>query len=272
MTEWHMQKVRPKKSLGQHFLTDKDIAARIVDSLEAPGGAASPEDVLEVGPGTGVLTGILLKRPDVNLKMVELDPEAVEFLRGNYPGMEGRLMEADFLKMNLSTLFPGNFSIIGNFPYNISSQIFFKVLEQRDRIPQVVCMIQKEVAQRIAEPPGTKTYGILSVFLQAWYDIEYLFTVGPGSFAPPPKVQSAVIRLRRNSRTALGCDEALFRTIVKSSFGLRRKTLRNSLKPLAMGINAGKAVEFLSAPVFDMRPEKLSVEDFISLTLLFEEL
>ena len=272
MTEWHMQKVRPKKSLGQHFLTDKDIAARIVDSLEAPGGAASPEDVLEVGPGTGVLTGILLKRPDVNLKMVELDPEAVEFLRGSYPGMEGRLMEADFLKMNLAAIFPGNFSIIGNFPYNISSQIFFKVLEQRDRIPQVVCMIQKEVAQRIAEPPGTKTYGILSVFLQAWYDIEYLFTVGPGSFAPPPKVQSAVIRLRRNSRTALGCDEALFRTVVKSSFGLRRKTLRNSLKPLAMGINAGKAVEFLSAPVFDMRPEKLSVEDFISLTLLFGEL
>ena len=147
MTEWHMQKVRPKKSLGQHFLTDKDIAARIVDSLEVPGGASSPEDVLEVGPGTGVLTGILLKRPDVNLKMVELDPEAVEFLRGNYPGMEGRLMEADFLKMNLAAIFPGNFSIIGNFPYNISSQIFFKVLDYKDRIPEVVGMVSASMKQ-----------------------------------------------------------------------------------------------------------------------------
>ncbi|MBQ9887961.1 MAG: 16S rRNA (adenine(1518)-N(6)/adenine(1519)-N(6))-dimethyltransferase RsmA [Bacteroidales bacterium] len=267
-----MQKVRPKKSLGQHFLTDKDIAARIVDSLKVSEGASIAEDVLEVGPGTGVLTGLLLKRPDVNLKMVELDPEAVEYLRGNFPGMEGRLMEADFLKLNLASLFPGSFSIIGNFPYNISSQIFFKVLEHRDRIPQVICMIQKEVAERIAEPPGTKTYGILSVFLQAWYDIEYLFTVGPGAFAPPPKVHSAVIRLTRNSRTELGCDESLFRAVVKSSFGLRRKTLRNSLKPLVLGINAAKAAELLSAPVFDLRPEKLSVEDFISLTRLLSEL
>ena len=267
-----MQKVRPKKSLGQHFLTDKDIAARIVDSLKVPEGAARAEDVLEVGPGTGVLTGLLLKRPDVNLKMVELDPEAVEYLRGNFPGMEGRLLEADFLKLNLASLFPGSFSIIGNFPYNISSQIFFKVLEHRDRVPQVICMIQKEVAERIAEPPGTKTYGILSVFLQAWYDIEYLFTVGPGAFAPPPKVHSAVIRLTRNSRTELGCDESLFRAVVKSSFGLRRKTLRNSLKPLVLGINAAKASEFLSAPVFDLRPEKLSVEDFIALTRLLSEL
>ena len=267
-----MQKVRPKKSLGQHFLTDKDIAARIVGSLKVPEGAARPEDVLEVGPGTGVLTGLLLKRPDINLKMVELDPEAVEYLRGNFPGMEGRLLEADFLKLNLASLFPGSFSIIGNFPYNISSQIFFKVLEHRDRVPQVICMIQKEVAERIAEPPGTKTYGILSVFLQAWYDIEYLFTVGPGAFAPPPKVYSAVIRLTRNSRTELCCDESLFRAVVKSSFGLRRKTLRNSLKPLVLGINAAKAAEFLSAPVFDLRPEKLSVEDFISLTRLLSEL
>jgi len=267
-------KVRAKKSLGQHFLTDESIARRIVDSLETDGKA----DVLEVGPGMGVLTKYLLAREDVALKAVELDPEAAAYLRSSLPGMRKGLIEADFLKMDLGTAFPGDFLVIGNFPYNISSQIFFKVLDHRDRIPQVVGMVQKEVAERIAEAPGTKTYGILSVFLQAWYDIEYLFTVAPVSFAPPPKVQSAVIRLRRNARKELGCDEALFRRIVKASFGLRRKTMRNSLKSVVLDVLAASGVEmsaeerqakaaaFLSAPVFELRPERLGVEDFVSLT------
>jgi 16S rRNA (adenine1518-N6/adenine1519-N6)-dimethyltransferase len=197
------------------------------------------------------------------------------------------LIEGDFLKLRLDELFPSSFSVIGNFPYNISSQIFFKILDYKDLIPEVVCMVQKEVAQRIAEKPGTKTYGILSVFLQAWYDIEYLFTVEPGSFNPPPKVRSAVIRLTRNGRTSLGCDEKLFRTIVKTAFGQRRKTLRNSLKPLfankteaagtagatgaAGGQIAPSAGTQLSDPVFDLRPERLSVEDFVRLTLMLQQ-
>jgi len=187
--------------------------------------------------------------------------------------MQGRLVEADFLSLPLERLFPGKFNVIGNFPYNISSQIFFKILDYKDSVPEVVCMIQKEVAERIAEPPGTKTYGILSVFLQAWYDIEYLFSVGPGCFVPPPKVQSAVIRLRRNSRTELGCNEKLFKTVVKSSFGQRRKTLRNSLKPLIEakagreGWTEEQSAALKGLPVFELRPEKLSVEEFISLTL-----
>ena len=248
--------VRAKKALGQHFLTDQGIAMTIVDSLEAGG----VRNVLEIGPGMGVLTQYLLKRDDIDLKLVELDGESVEYLLTHFPGMQGRLYEMDYLKLDVHLLFPGEYRVIGNFPYNISSQIFFKILEHRDRIPEVVCMIQKEVAERIAEKPGTKTYGILSVFLQAWYDIEYLFTVGSGAFNPPPKVQSAVIRLTRNSRTALGCDEKLFRTVVKTAFGQRRKTLRNSLKPLIRP-------DLLSDPVFDLRPERLSVEDFIALTL-----
>ena len=329
--------VRAKKSLGQHFLTDQSIAQNIVGALRG-------SDVLEVGPGMGVLTQYLLRRPCVNtstplhplgglrgaplrhpeslrsevsnnpeevvstsgaaiseqhLKVVEIDKESVDYLKKHYPALGEGLIEGDFLKMDLSGLFPGPFSIIGNFPYNISSQIFFKILDNRDLVPEVVCMIQKEVAQRIAEKPGTKTYGILSVFLQAWYDIEYLFTVGPGAFNPPPKVQSAVIRLTRNSRTSLGCDEKLFRTIVKTAFGQRRKTLRNSLKPLysntkplysntkkrdvnndaevstessyvgcASGVSSEPAVSSISQdPVFDLRPERLSVEDFIDLTL-----
>ena len=255
--------VRAKKSLGQHFLTDQDIARRIVDALQG-----SP--VLEVGPGMGVLTKYLIPQlagqalepgrihsrfaaaeyglsstpapatevteqsPTVSprLKAIEIDKESVAYLKKHFPELGDGLIEGDFLKMDLQGLFPGQFSIIGNFPYNISSQIFFKIIDNRDLVPEVVCMIQKEVAERIAEKPGTKTYGILSVFLQAWYDIEYLFTVGSGAFNPPPKVQSAVIRLTRNSRTELGCDEKLFKTIVKTAFGQRRKTLRNSLKPL----------------------------------------
>ncbi len=263
--------VRAKKSLGQHFLTDQEIARRIVLSLTERG------DVLEIGPGMGVLTQYLLERDDINLKMVELDGESVQYLMGHFPGMQGKLLQQDFLKMNLHKHFEGNFSIIGNFPYNISSQIFFKVLDHRDCVPQVVCMIQKEVAERIAEGPGSKTYGILSVLLQAWYDIQYLFTVEPGAFAPPPKVRSAVIRLQRNTRESLPVDESLFKAVVKTSFGQRRKTLRNSLRPLAKemalrkGMDEGQLSSFLADPTFDLRPERLSVEDFISLTAKFSD-
>ena len=268
--------VRPKKSLGQHFLTDLAAARKIADSLQ-PDGATNenPADVLEIGPGMGVLSQYLLERDDISLKMVEIDSESVDYLLVNFPKADGALIQADFLKLDLGRFFSRDFCVIGNFPYNISSQIFFRILDYKDRIPQVVCMIQKEVAERIAEKPGTKAYGILSVFLQAWYDIEYLFTVGEGAFNPPPKVKSAVIRLKRNARTTLGCDEELFRTIVKTSFNQRRKTLRNSLKPLAAamagreGWDNVKLTEFLSAQVFDLRPEKLGVEDFISLTGLF---
>lgn len=265
--------VRPKKALGQHFLTDLSAARRIADSLQPDGATPeNPSDVLEIGPGMGVLSQYLLDRDDISLKMVEIDSESVDYLLMNFPKANGALIQADFLKLDLSRFFRQDFCVIGNFPYNISSQIFFKILDHKDRIPQVVCMIQKEVAERIAEKPGTKTYGILSVLLQAWYDIEYLFTVGEGAFNPPPKVKSAVIRLRRNDRKSLGCDESLFKTIVKTSFNQRRKTLRNSLKPLAAamaernGWSNEKLAEFLSANIFDLRPEKLGVEDFIALT------
>ena len=265
--------VRAKKALGQHFLTDQSIARAIVDALQ-PDAASVPMPVLEIGPGMGVLSQYLLERTDIDLKLVEIDSESVAYLMQHFPGLAGRLLEADFLKMNLPKFFPGDFCIIGNFPYNISSQIFFRILDYKDRIPQVVCMIQKEVAERIAEKPGTKTYGILSVLLQAWYDIDYVMSVGSGCFAPPPKVQSAVIRLRRNARTSLGCDEGLFKAVVKTAFNQRRKTLRNSLKPLArakaqrQGWDDDALAAFLANPVFDLRPERLSVEDFISLTLL----
>lgn len=283
--------VRPKKALGQHFLTDLSVAQKIADALvvesETVGGATSEASavtngntdaampVLEIGPGMGVLSQYLLEREDIDLKMIEIDRESVDYLLTHFPKASGRVIEGDFLKMNLSYFFPGTFAIIGNFPYNISSQIFFRIIDHKDSIPQVVCMIQKEVAERIAEQPGSKTYGILSVLLQAWYDIEYLFTVGEGAFNPPPKVKSAVIRLRRNSRTKLGCDEKLFKTIVKTGFNQRRKTLRNSLKPLIADKAAREAwtpeqsTDFLSNPVFELRPERLSVEDFIALTKLF---
>ena len=253
--------VRPKKALGQHFLADQGVARAIVDTLQAKG------PVLEVGPGTGVLTQYLLRRPDTELKVVEVDSESVAYLLEHYPALGPGLYEADFLRMDLTKLFQGGFAIIGNFPYNISSQIFFKILDCRDLVPEVVCMIQKEVAERIAEKPGTKTYGILSDFLQAWYDIEYLFTVGPGAFNPPPKVHSAVIRLTRNSRTSLDCDEKLFRTVVKTAFGQRRKTLRNSLKPV---LSQAQEPNSTTDPIFDLRPERLSVEDFIRLTRMIQ--
>ena len=248
--------VRAKKALGQHFLTDRSIARSIVGAL-SPGGV---RDVLEIGPGTGVLTGYLLERDDIDLKLVELDGESVDYLLTHFPGMQGRLYQADYLKLDIHNIFGGQYRIIGNFPYNISSQIFFKILEDRDRVPEIVCMIQKEVAERIAEKPGSKTYGILSVLLQAWYDIEYVLTVGPGAFCPPPKVHSAVIRLRRNPREELGCDERLFKAVVKTAFNQRRKTLRNALKPLLPeGFDS-------SDPVFELRAERLSVEDFVGLT------
>lgn len=253
--------VRAKKALGQHFLTDQSIARTIVDSL-----TVSPvRDVLEIGPGMGVLTQYLIGRADIDLKMVEVDSESVEYLLTHLPGMEGKLMEADYLRLNMRKVFPGEYRVIGNFPYNISSQIFFKILEDKDLVPEVVCMIQKEVAERIAEKPGSKTYGILSVLLQAWYDIDYIISVGSGAFCPPPKVQSAVIRLRRNGRTSLGCDEKLFKTVVKTAFNQRRKTLRNALKPL---IKEGMDT---SDPVFDLRAERLGVEDFVALTLRFQD-
>ena len=250
--------VRAKKALGQHFLTDQSIAMKIVDSLSR----SEIRDVLEIGPGMGVLTQYLLKRDDLELKLVELDGESVEYLLTHFPGMQGKLYQADYLKLDIHTLFSGQYRVIGNFPYNISSQIFFKILEDKDRVPEVVCMIQKEVAERIAEKPGSKTYGILSVLLQTWYDIDYIVSVGSGAFCPPPKVQSAVIRLRRNSRSSLGCDEKLFKTVVKTAFNQRRKTLRNALKPLL-----NESIDS-SDPVFDLRAERLSVEDFVALTNL----
>ena len=250
--------VRAKKALGQHFLTDQSIAMKIVDSL----GRSEVRDVLEIGPGMGVLTQYLLKRDDIDLKLVELDGESVEYLLTHFPGMQGKLYQADYLRLDIHTLFQDKYRVIGNFPYNISSQIFFKRLEDKDRVPEVVCMIQKEVAERIAEKPGSKTYGILSVLLQAWYDIDYIVSVGSRAFCPPPKVQSAVIRLRRNSRSSLGCDEKLFKTVVKTAFNQRRKTLRNALKPLL-----GDSVDS-SNPIFDLRAERLSVEDFVALTNL----
>ncbi|MFM7851153.1 MAG: 16S rRNA (adenine(1518)-N(6)/adenine(1519)-N(6))-dimethyltransferase RsmA, partial [Flammeovirgaceae bacterium] len=221
--------IRPKKFLGQHFLTDQHIAQKIVESLVL---SSTPTKVIEVGPGTGVLTQYLTKKATIDLLLVEIDRESVAYLKEHFPQLESKIFEGDFLKMDLGKIVGGDFHIIGNFPYNISSQIFFKVLEHYQLVKQVVCMLQKEVADRIAEKEGSKTYGILSVLLQAYYDIEYLFKVPPGVFFPPPKVMSAVIRLTRNNRVTLGCDEVLFKKVVKQSFQNRRKTLRNALKPL----------------------------------------
>jgi 16S rRNA (adenine1518-N6/adenine1519-N6)-dimethyltransferase len=246
-----LYEVRAKKHLGQHFLKDESIAARIAESL-----SPSAKQVLEVGPGTGVLTKYLLKQNFEKFVAVEIDRESAAFLRTNYPQLGEGLIEADLLKMDFASLFTGQFSVIGNFPYNISSQILFRVLENHDQVDEAVGMFQKEVAVRIAAPPGKKDYGILSVLLQAWYDIEYLFTVEPTVFIPPPKVQSAVIRLQRNSTTDLGCSEKLLLQVVKTAFNQRRKTLHNALKPLGIydGEFAGK------------RAEQLSVEQFVRLT------
>ena len=250
---------KSQKALGQHFLTDLNIARKICYSLSG-GTAEAPAQVLEVGCGMGVLTQYLLKREDIVTYGAEIDSESVEYLHAHYPAFAERLTEGDFLKMDLAATYGDRLKIIGNFPYNISSQIFFKVLENRDIVPECVGMIQKEVAVRLAEPPGSKEYGILSVLLQAWYDIEYLFTVGEKVFNPPPKVKSAVIRLKRNNTEHLDCDEALFIKVVKASFGQRRKMLRNSLKA-AFGNFGGNEHRF-----FTMRAEQLSVADFVELT------
>lgn len=255
--------VRPKKSLGQHFLHDQHTAAKIVGSLVTSPPATLP--LLEIGPGMGVLTRLLNLRDDIDLTLIEIDRESVAYLERHGLAEEGRIIEGDFLEAHIPAIFPGHFSIIGNFPYNISSQIFFKVLEHRDQVDQVVCMLQKEVAERIASKPGSKVYGILSVLLQAYYRIEFLFKVSPGVFTPPPKVMSAVIRLIRHSRTRLACDEKLFVQVVKQAFNNRRKTLRNALKNL----NLAGAVS--SLPLLDKRAEQLAVEDFVRLTSLIED-
>lgn len=257
-----MNPVRPKKFLGQHFLKDQNIASKIVEALLL---ASGENLVLEIGPGTGVLTQLLVAKSEIDLRLIEIDRESVAYLREHYPQLKDKIVEGDFLELKLDQLFPGNFKIIGNFPYNISSQIFFKVLEHHNQVTQVVCMLQKEVADRLAEKEGSKTYGILSVLLQAYYDIEYLFKVPPGVFHPPPKVMSAVIRLTRNSRPKLGCDEALFKKVVKQSFQNRRKTLRNALKPLTLNASV------YALPLMDQRAEQLSVEQFVSLTQLIEK-
>lgn len=257
------KRVRAKKSLGQHFLRDESIAMRIVESLSRNG------NVLEVGPGTGVLTKYLVKKQDINLKVIEIDRESVCYLKTNLPQLSDGLIEGDFLKIEADSVFEEPFSIIGNFPYNISSQIFFKILDNPDKVPMVVCMIQKEVAERLVSEAGKKAYGILSVFLQMWYDMEYLFTVEPHVFDPPPKVRSSVIRLTRNERVSLDCNPVLLKKIVKTSFNYRRKTLRNSLKSI-ITIPSDQSCEI--EKYLPLRPEQLSVEDFIELTNALDKL
>jgi len=256
-----MVAVRAKRNLGQHFLNDKNIAKEIVESLQAN----NVNKVLEIGPGMGVLTQFLLKKDQFETSVVEIDRESVDYLNQYYPELKERIISADFLRLNLGLYFQEPFAIIGNFPYNISSQIFFKVLEYHNQIPEVVGMLQKEVAERLAAPPGSKTYGILSVFLQAYYNIEYLFTVHENVFTPPPKVKSGVIRLTRNETIKLNCDEKLFRGIVKMAFNQRRKTMRNSLKSLI------KNDEQKSNPIFDKRPEQLGVADFEMIVRMLDE-
>ncbi len=252
-----MGKVRPKKFLGQHFLTDLEIAKDIVASLTLEG---NYDMVLEIGPGMGVLSDYLLESKAYQTYMIDVDLESINYLKEKYPSHKKRIIAGDFLEMNLGELFKEKIGLIGNFPYNISSQIFFKVLDNKHKIDEVVGMIQKEVAERIVAKPGNKTYGILSVLLQAFYNIEYLFTVEPHVFNPPPKVNSAVIRLIRNEVESLTCDEALFRQVVKQGFQNRRKTLRNALKRINL------TDETKGLPILDKRAEQLSVAEFIDLT------
>ena len=249
--------VKPKKFLGQHFLRDLGIASDIADTVDT-----CPElPVLEVGPGMGVLTQFLMKK-EREVKVVELDFESVAYLKENFAALEGHIIEDDFLKLRLENIFDGKpFVLTGNYPYNISSQIFFKMLDYKDLIPCCTGMIQKEVAERIAAGPGSKTYGILSVLIQAWYKVEYLFTVHEHVFNPPPKVKSAVIRMTRNETTDLGCDEKLFKLIVKTTFNQRRKTLRNSIASIL-----DKSHPLSADPIFNKRPEQLSVQEFVDLT------
>lgn len=257
-----MKSVKPKKFLGQHFLKDLQVAQDIANTVDA----CSELPILEVGPGMGVLTQFLMtkERP---LKVVELDFESVAYLRENFPALGNNIIEQDFLKMDLAQLFEGKpFVLTGNYPYNISSQIFFKMLDYKDLIPCCTGMIQKEVAERMAAGPGSKTYGILSVLIQAWYRVEYLFTVHEHVFNPPPKVKSAVIRMTRNETQELGCNEKLFKQIVKTTFNQRRKTLRNSISPIL-----DKTNPLMADPIFNKRPEQLSVQEFIDLTNRVEQ-
>ena len=256
-----MKQVRAKKHLGQHFLNDENIALSIVEGLSSN---AVNGSVLEVGPDMGVLTKYLIERHP-NLLVVDIDNESIKYLKENYKELKGKIIEGDFLGMDLEEKFDQNLSVIGNFPYNISSQIFFKVLDYKDKVNEVVGMLQKEVAERIVSPPGSKKYGILSVLLQVYYDVEYLFTVEPEVFTPPPKVRSGVIRLTRNNVTALNCDEKIFKRIVKQGFQNRRKTLRNALKPL----NLPDHIKELD--ILNKRAEQLSVSDFETLTIQIQQ-
>ncbi len=259
--------VRPKKHLGQHFLLDKKIAENIVQCLTGFGGY---QTVLEIGPGTGILTRFLLANPAYRTLVVDIDRESVDYLRQQIDLPEAQILRADFLRLDLATIIPGQpLGLIGNLPYNISSQIFFKLLDNRDLVPEMVCMVQKEVAERIAAKPGSRTYGILSVLLQAYYDIRYEFTVGPEVFDPPPKVQSGVISLRRNGVAALDCPERLFVTVVKAGFNQRRKTLRNAVSGLVQRNAHSDAL--LQDPVFSLRAEQLGVADFVRLTNLIRD-
>lgn len=254
-----MKTVRPKKFLGQHFLKDQSIAQRIADTVDV-----EPDiPILEVGPGMGVLTQYLVskQRP---VKVVEIDYESVSYLCRAFPSLQDNIIEEDFLRMDLNKLFDGApFVLTGNYPYNISSQIFFKMLEYKNLIPCCTGMIQKEVAERITSEPGHKAYGIISVLIQAWYKVEYLFTVEPSVFNPPPKVKSAVIRMTRNDTLSLGCDEKLFKQVIKTTFNQRRKTLRNSIKPIL-----GERCPITDDALFNRRPEQLSVQEFVDLTNL----
>ena len=268
-----MKQVRPKKNLGQHFLTDLSIARRIADTVDA-----CPDlPVLEVGPGMGVMTQFLVEKPRP-LKVVEIDRESVEYLKNTLFKNEelrvesGEIIEGDFLRMDLRTLFDGGqFVLTGNYPYDISSQIFFKMLDNRDLIPCCTGMIQHEVAVRMASKPGSKQYGILSVLIQAWYDVEYLFTVEPSVFNPPPKVQSAVIRMTRNQVRHLGCDKQLFKRVVKTVFNQRRKMLRVSLRQLLPANFSTQATELSSHRFMTLRPEQLSIDEFVELTNMVEK-
>ena len=252
-----MHEVRPKKFLGQHFLKDQNIAQKIVNSLSI---ADKNESIIEIGPGTGILTNILIKKTFKQLLLIELDRDSIAYLNQNVQNEHVKIIEGDFLKIQIEKYCKGQCLVIGNFPYNISSQIFFKILDQRQQVKEVVCMIQKEVAERICAPHGNKTYGILSVLIGAYYHTEMLFKVPPGVFIPPPKVTSAVIKLIRKDQISLSCDDALFKKIVKQGFQNRRKTLRNALKPIFLPL------ELTKDKVFDKRAEQLSIEDFIELT------
>lgn len=254
------QPIRAKKHLGQHFLNDENIANNIVKAMLEKDATST---IIEIGPGTGVLTQFLLPQVE-KFFALDVDQESVDFLKTKYPSRADSIMFADFLETDLVKLAGDKFNVIGNFPYNISSQIMFKVLEEREHVDYVVGMFQKEVAERLAEKPGTKTYGILSVLLQAFYEIEYLFTVHENVFTPPPKVKSAVIRLTRNAVKTLDCDEVLFKRVVKTTFNQRRKTIRNSIKPILQDIK-------IDHPFLEKRPEQLSVAQFVELTRVVQQ-